>query len=79
MCVYTDLLPELMALEPRLDKSIDRIIVIDNIPKVGQEKRDKLRQILAKLLQNYGTILNEYYPEENGVLKGYYFVIFLLN
>jgi hypothetical protein len=60
-----------MALEPRLDKSIDRIIVIDNIPKVGQEKREKLRQILVKLLQNYGTILNEHYPDENGVLKGY--------
>ena len=61
-----------MSNEPRLDRSCDRIIVIDNIPVVGQEKKDKLRQILTKLLTKYGTIVNEYYPEsENGNLKGY--------
>ncbi len=60
-----------MSKEPKLDKSTDRIIVIDNIPVVGQEKKDKLRQILLKLLQNYGTVLNDFAPEENGILKGY--------
>ena len=60
-----------MSHEPRLDKSTDRIILIDNIPVVGQDKKDKLRQILTKLLTKYGTIVNEYYPEsENGQLKG---------
>ena len=59
-----------MALEPRLDKSIDKIIVIDNIPKVGQYKKEKLKNILNKLLQSYGTIVNQYFPEDNGVTKG---------
>jgi len=72
-----ELLPELMSHEPRLDKSTDRIIVIDNIPVVGQDKKDKLRQILTKLLSKYGTIVNEHYPEsENGHLKGYIFIEF---
>lgn len=71
----TELLPELMAQEPRLDESHDRIICIDNIPKVGTEKKDKLKSILQKLLTTYGKIVNEHYPEgDDGVLKGYMFV-----
>ena len=47
------------------------MIVIDNIPKVGTEKKDKLKNILTKLITNYGKIINEYYPEgENGMLHG---------
>ena len=57
-----ELLPELMATEPRKDESIDKIIVVDNIPKVGQDKKEKLKQILSKLLQSYGTIVNQYFP-----------------
>jgi hypothetical protein len=59
-----------MATEPRKDESIDKIIVIDNIPKVGQDKKEKLKQIINKLLQSYGTIVNQYFPEDNGVTKG---------
>ena len=65
-----ELLPELMATEPRKDESIDKIIVVDNIPKVGQDKKEKLKQILSKLLQSYGTIVNQYFPEDSGVTKG---------
>lgn len=61
-----------MATEPRLDRSIDRMIVIDNIPKVGQDKKEKLRTVINKLLAKYGNIINEYYPEEkDGTTKGY--------
>lgn len=70
-----ELLPELMAKEPRLEISTGKVIVIDNIPKVGIDKKDKLKSILTKLLVNYGKIINEAYPEnENGVLHGYMFV-----
>lgn len=70
-----ELLPEMMAIEPRLDRSVDRIIVVDNIPKVGTEKKDKLRKILTNLLSNYGKIINEFYPEdESQMLKGYLYV-----
>jgi len=70
-----ELLPELMSKEPRLEISTGKVIVIDNIPKVGIDKKDKLKSILTKLLVNYGKIINENYPEiENGTLKGYMFV-----
>jgi len=70
-----ELLPELMAEEPRLEISTDRIIVIDNIPKVGTDKKDKLKKILTNLLVTYGKIINEFYPEgDNEFLLGYMFV-----
>jgi len=70
-----ELLPELMAKEPRLEISTGKIIVIDNIPKVGVDKKDKLKSILTKLIVNYGKVINENYPEdENSVLKGYVFI-----
>jgi hypothetical protein len=60
-----------MAKEPRLEESTEKIIVIDNIPKVGTDKKDKLKKILQNLLSTYGKITSEYHPEgENGVLHG---------
>lgn len=70
-----DLLPELMSKEPRLQESTEKIIVVDNIPKAGTDKRDKLKRILQNLLGNYSKIVNEYYPEdESETLRGYLFV-----
>jgi len=70
-----DLLPELMSKEPRLEISTEKVIVIDNIPKVGTDKKDKLKNILTKLLVQFGKIINEYYAEsDNGMLQGYVFV-----
>ena len=60
-----------MAKEPRLEISTEKAIVIDNIPKVGTDKKDKLKNVLTKLITNYGRVINEYYPEgENGMLHG---------
>lgn len=64
-----------MEKEPRLEISTEKVIVVDNIPKVGIDKKEKLKTILTKLLVNYGKIINESYPEnEAGVLQGYMFV-----
>lgn len=61
-----------MSKEPRLDIATEKAIVIDNIPKVGTDKKEKLKNILNKLVTTYGKIQNEYYPEgENGILNGY--------
>lgn len=66
-----ELLPQLMASEPRLDESAEKMVVIDNIPKVGQDKMAKLKTILANTLSKFGKVTSEYYPEdENHVLKG---------
>jgi translation initiation factor 3 subunit B len=67
-----ELLPELMAQEPRLELSLQRIIVIDNIPKVGTDKKDKLKKLMAGMVSKSGKIVSELYPEdENQLLKGY--------
>lgn len=60
-----------MAKEPRLEISTEKVIVIDNIPKASADKKEKLKNILTKLITNYGKTINEYYPEgENGMLLG---------
>ena len=62
-----------MSKEPRLEISTEKIIVIDNIPKVGVDKKDKLKKVLQNILgNNIGKVTYEHYPEdENGVLTGY--------
>jgi translation initiation factor 3 subunit B len=60
-----------MSKEPRLEISTEKIIVIDNIPKAGLDKKDKLKRILQNLFTTYGKLVNEYYPEDDsGVLLG---------
>ena len=62
-----------MVQEPRLEESTQRIVVIDNIPKVGVDKKEKLKKVLGNLFGNYGKVVKEMYPEgENGVLNGYF-------
>jgi len=39
-----DLLPELMAKEPRLEISTEKVIVIDNIPKASADKKRKTQE-----------------------------------
>ena len=68
-----------MAQEPRLELSLQKLLVIDNIPKVGTDKKDKLKKILSGLISTYGKIVSEHYPEdESQVLKGYIFSLRLL-
>jgi translation initiation factor 3 subunit B len=70
-----DLLPDLMIQEPILDTSINKMIVIDNIPKVGTEKKDKLKKVIQNHVSNYGKVVSEFYPEaDNGTLLGFMFV-----
>jgi translation initiation factor 3 subunit B len=65
-------LPDLCNKEPRLEISTGKIIIIDNIPAVGVDKKDKLKSIIQKTVSNYGKVVNEYYPEnENKVLLGF--------
>ena len=69
-----------MSKEPRLEISTEKVIVIDNIPKVGTDKKDKLKNILTKLLVQFGKIINEYYAEgDNGMLQGFFQFILIIN
>ena len=66
-----ELLGELLAEEPQLDDTLDQIVVVDNIPRVMEDRLDKLKNVIRKIMGKFGTIVGEYYPaDENGQTKG---------
>jgi translation initiation factor 3 subunit B len=71
------LCPEIAAERPQEYESLNNIIVIDNLPKVDQERLKKLKGALAKVYNKYGEYRKEYYPvDEEGNTKGYGFFEF---
>lgn len=57
--------------KPQLDDSLDQIIVVDNIPCVLENRLDKLKNVIRKIMGKFGNIVGEYYPaDENGQTKG---------
>ena len=69
--VILELLGDLMAQEPKLDDSLEQIIVVDNVPRVMKDRLDRLKNVIRKIMGKFGRILSEYYPaDENGETKG---------
>ena len=57
---------------PEEDTSLENIIVVDNAPKVGPDRLNKLKAVLKKIFQRFGTIVTEFYPvNEDNETKGY--------
>lgn len=60
------------------DSGFGNVLVVDNLPKVGPEKFDKLTQILTKIFSSVGRIREGgmYHPvdKETNASKGYAFV-----
>ncbi|XP_062507471.1 eukaryotic translation initiation factor 3 subunit B-like [Corticium candelabrum] len=70
-----ELLGDLMAQEPKLDDSLEQIIVVDNVPRVMKDRLDRLKNVIRKIMGKFGRILSEYYPaDENGETKGFIFL-----
>ncbi|CAB3978049.1 eukaryotic translation initiation factor 3 subunit B, partial [Paramuricea clavata] len=65
-----DLLGDVLAKRPSPEDGIDSLIVVDNVPVVGQDRLDKLKNVIKKVFSKFGKIVNEFYPEENGKTKG---------
>lgn len=54
---------------------MENVIIIDNIPKVGPTRLDKLNTIIRKIFGASGTIVNVEYPrDEEENTKGYAFL-----
>ena len=66
----SELLGDVLAKQPVLEDGIDTLIVVDNVPVVGQERLEKLKNVIRKVFSKFGKIVNEFYPEENGKTKG---------
>ena len=66
-----ELLGDLLKEKPIEETGVDNIIVVDNAPKVGQDRMGKLENVLTKVFSRFGEIVTQYYPaDENGIFKG---------
>lgn len=59
-----------MEQRPNESDSLDTVIIVDNVPVVGQDRLDKLKTIIKKVFSKFGNVVNEYYPDDNGKTKG---------
>ena len=68
--VISDLLGDALPPKPKLVEGTESIIVVDNVPVVGQDRCDKLKNVIRKVFSKFGKIITEYYPLESGKTKG---------
>lgn len=56
---------------PTQELGLKSVIIVDGIPKIAQERFEKLRTVLLKLFSKCGEIVKDYFPlEENQFTKG---------
>lgn len=69
---FTELLYDVLRKKPKPTDSVDSVIIVDCIPKVGKDRLDKLKNVIKKLFSKFGTVVNTFYPvDEEGTTKGY--------
>ncbi|XP_028825038.1 eukaryotic translation initiation factor 3, subunit Ba [Denticeps clupeoides] len=69
-----ELLEDVLRDRPQEADGIDSVIVVDNVPQVGPERLEKLKNVVQKIFSKFGKITNEFYPEAEGKTKGYIFL-----
>lgn len=57
--------------KPQEADGIDSVVVVDNVPQVGPERLEKLKNVINKIFSKFGKITTEFYPEADGLTKGY--------
>ncbi|KAK7113407.1 eukaryotic translation initiation factor 3 subunit B-like [Littorina saxatilis] len=71
-----ELLGDLLKKKPKATDGIDNVIVVDNIPEVGPERLEKLKNVVKKLYSKFGKVVNDFYPMDGDKTKGYMFLEF---
>lgn len=66
----TELLGDILKDRPQEADGIDSVIVVDNVPQVGPDRLEKLKNVIHKIFSKFGKITNDFYPEEDGKTKG---------
>lgn len=66
----TELLEDILQERPQEADGIDSVIVVDNVPQVGPDRLEKLKNVINKIFSKFGKIANEHYPEADGQTKG---------
>lgn len=74
----SELLGDLLKEKPQEADGIDSVVVVDNVPQVGPERLEKLKNVIHKIFSKFGKITTEFYPEADGLTKGYDIVISLM-
>ncbi|KAA0706417.1 Eukaryotic translation initiation factor 3 subunit B [Triplophysa tibetana] len=69
-----ELLGDVLKDQPQEADGIDSVIVVDNVPQVGQDRLEKLKNVIQKIFSKFGKITNEFYPDTDGKTKGYIFL-----
>ncbi|KAJ8351022.1 hypothetical protein AAFF_G00160930 [Aldrovandia affinis] len=69
-----ELLGDVLKEKPQEADGIDSVVVVDNVPQVGPERLEKLKNVIHKIFTKFGKITNEFYPEADGKTKGYIFL-----
>lgn len=66
---------DLLKDKPCETDGVENVVVVDNIPKVGEKKQPKLKNIIESLFVSYGNIISTFYPlDDEGNTKGYAFL-----
>lgn len=68
---YAELLEDVLRERPLEADGIDSVVVVDNVPQVGPERLEKLKNVIHKIFSKFGKITNEFYPDAAGTTKGY--------
>ncbi|XP_033630442.1 eukaryotic translation initiation factor 3 subunit B-like [Asterias rubens] len=71
-----ELLGDILKQRPQRAIGSDSVIVVDNIPNVGQDRLPKLKNVIRRIFSKFGEIITEHYPDENGLTKGFIFLEF---
>lgn len=66
----SELLGDVLKDRPQEADGIDSVIVVDNVPQVGPDRLEKLKNVIHKIFSKFGKVINDYYPEEDGKTKG---------
>lgn len=69
-----ELVGDLLRVRPKESDGVDTVIVVDGVPKVGPERWEKLRNVIRRVFSAYGEIVNENFPTDNEITKGYLFL-----
>uniref|UniRef100_A0A8C0GQ58 Eukaryotic translation initiation factor 3 subunit B n=1 Tax=Chelonoidis abingdonii TaxID=106734 RepID=A0A8C0GQ58_CHEAB len=75
--LFAELLGDVLKDQPQEADGIDSVIVVDNVPQVGPDRLEKLKNVIHKIFSKFGKITNEFYPEADGKTKGYIFLEYM--
>lgn len=64
------MLGDLLKTKPKESDGIDNIVIVDNVPQVGPDRQDKLKNVIKKIFEKFGKINRECFPVSVEKTKG---------